>query len=89
MARKGSALDQLSCRNIRTNGDVLLRLSVRTQEGDDSGPHPVMVASPGPVADLAMPDFAVCHGFIHRLEEAVGMLAGIQERMILTKQLFA
>ena len=79
----------LALGDIRTNGDVLLRLSVLTEEGDDGSLHPVKVAILGLVTDFALPDSAAREGLIHRLEEAVRMFAGIYERMILSQQLLA
>jgi hypothetical protein len=58
-------------------------------EGDDRAVDPVVGAVLGAVADLAVPDFAGGDGAVHVGEEGLGVVAGVEEAVVLAEEFFA
>jgi hypothetical protein len=73
--------------DIRADRNVLTRLAILTGKRDDGRIHPVNPAIFGAVADLAPPHLAVGDGMVHLLEKLFGMVARVEDAMVLAQQL--
>src|SRR5258708_31719448 len=79
---------QLAFRDVRWDGHVLPRLSIPSGEWDNGRIHPVNRAILGPVLDLAVPNLPICDGMVHLLEKLFGMVAGVEDAVVLADQFF-
>ncbi|MNT41150.1 hypothetical protein D3C72_1775030 [compost metagenome] len=79
----------LAVADFRADGDVLIRLAGRVEEGHDGGVNPVLPAILGMVADFAVPHVAGRNGLPHLRKEGVRMRARIDQAVRLADQLFA
>ena len=66
-----------------------LGLAGGVHEGEDRGVHPVDAAILGAVADFTFPCFSMADGGPEVVEELFGMMAGIDDAVILTEELAA
>ncbi len=64
-----------------------LGLPSGVEERDDGGIHPVNRAVLGAVADLAVPHLAIRDGVVHLLEKLLGVVARVEDAMVLAQQL--
>src|SRR6266404_3978408 len=81
-----SVFGSLAFRDVGTDGDVLARFTIAAQRRDDGRIHPVDRAVLGPVLNFAVPNLPVRDGVVHLLEEFFGVVAGVENPVILADQ---
>src|SRR5690606_14274977 len=76
-------LDALVLGDVGADGDVLNRLSRLVENGEEGGIQPVNRTVLGAVAEFAFPDMALCDGRPEPADELFGMVAGVDDAMVL------
>ena len=74
-------------RDVGADGHVLPRFAILSYERDNGRIHPVDRAILGPVLNFAVPNLPVRDGVVHLLEEFFGVVAGVENPVILADQL--
>jgi hypothetical protein len=77
----------MAIRHIRPDRDVLARSAVRPHKRDDGGVYPVDRSIFSPVLDFAVSNIPIGNGAVHRSKEVPGVVAGVEDAMILADQI--
>ena len=75
-------------RDVGADGDVLIRLPALVQERDDRRVHPVDVTILGAIAELTVPDVARCDRSPQLPDELLGVIARVDDAVVLAEELF-
>ena len=81
-------LHPLAHADVGADGDVLLRLPVRAEKGDDGGAHPINGAILRAVSDFALPSPAAADRLPKFAEKRFRVITRIDDAVGLAKQLF-
>src|SRR6266403_4736011 len=81
-----SVFGSLALCDVRTDGNVLPGFAIAAQRRDDGRIHPIDRAIFGPVLNLAVPNLPIRDGVVHLLEEFFGVVAGVENPVILADQ---
>ncbi len=82
-------LRPLALGDIRADRHVLPGFAVGVEKRDDRGIHPVNRTIFGAVADFVPPYLAVGDGVVHLAEELGGMVAGVEDAVVLAQEFLA
>ena len=77
---------QFAFRDVRSDGNVLPRFSVHPYERNYSCIHPIDRTILGPVLDFAVPHLTIRDGMVHLLEKLSGVVARVENAVILADQ---
>src|SRR5207248_5302001 len=72
--------------NVGADGNVLSRFSISSDERNDCRIYPVDRTIFGPVLDLGVPNFSIRDAVVHLLEKLFGVVAGVENAVILADQ---
>src|SRR4030095_9316650 len=76
-------------RDVRADGDVLVRFPAFVQEGDDGCIHPVDVTVLGTIAELTVPHAARRDRSPQLANEFFGVIARIDDAVVLAEEFLA